>query len=703
MNARPLLLVACVPALVLAAPAFASAAEPAGLDFARLAALRQVTSVEISPDGRLVAYVLGVPRRPGRDDNGPEWAELHLVPFEGGPDRPYVHGEVNVSAIRFSADSSEVTYLAKRGKGDEAKTALWSIPVAGGESRQLVTHGEDIERYRVSPDGRHVAFVALEPESKTREKAKKKGYKQEVFEEDFRPRRLWIAELSPAAPPVLDPAAAAPEPGKPRALSIDGSVFDLDWSPDGKRLLVSVAPRPLIDDRMMLRRVRVVDAETGGTLASFDNPGKLGEFAWSPDGSQIAMITADDVHDPAEGRLKVAPASGGPLRDLLPGFEGHVTHFAWQDPRTLSFVADVGVETLSSEVDLGTREHTVRARSGKGAPVLTSLSLSDIGRRATFVGQTPGHPGEVFVTARGEGPRRLTTSNPWLADVTLAPQEAIRFTARDGVAIEGLLLRPLGSSAAAGRAPLLLMVHGGPESHDRNGWVTSYSRPGQIAAASGYAVFYPNYRGSTGRGVAFSKLGQGDPAGREFDDLIDAVDHLVQLGVADRERVGITGGSYGGYATAWCATRHTERFRAGVMMVGISDTSGKALTTEIPLEDKLVHTLSEPWESWDLARERSPLYHAEHSRTALLIAGGKDDTRVDPSQSLALYRALKLMGKTPVRYVRYPGEGHGNRSAAARDDYARRLMAWMNHFVRDRGTELPPWEIEPDLDDEEQE
>ena len=163
----------------------------------------------------------------------------------------------------------------------------------------------------------------------------------------------------------------------------------------------------------------------------------------------------------------------------------------------------------------------------------------------------------------------------------------------------------------------------------------------------------------------------------------------------------MTGGSYGGYATAWCSTRYSERFRAGVMFVGISNKLSKGLTTEIPHEDRMVHTLFDPWEKWQFSLERSPVYHAEKSRTALLIAGGTADTRVHPSQSLQLYRELKLMGNAPVRYVRYPGEGHGNLRAAARDDFARRLMRWMNHFVLEDGGELPPYELsEPPGDDD---
>src|SRR5690606_25809551 len=194
------------------------------------------------------------------------------------------------------------------------------------------------------------------------------------------------------------------------------------------------------------------------------------------------------------------------------------------------------------------------------------------------------HPAELFVmTAADEAPRRVTDTNPWLAGKRLAPQEVIRYEARDGLEIEGLLIRPLDETPGE-RAPLIVVVHGGPESHYDNGWLTGYSTPGQLAAARGFAVFYPNYRGSTGRGVAFSKTSQGDAAGAEFDDVIDGVDHLIEIGLVDGERVGVTGGSYGGYATAWFSTRHTERFAAGAMFVGIPNKIPKFGTTDIPYD-----------------------------------------------------------------------------------------------------------------------
>jgi dipeptidyl aminopeptidase/acylaminoacyl peptidase len=673
----------------------------AGLGFEQLAALRSVRQVAISADGATIAYALEVPRRPGVDPDGPAWRELRVVRLGDGEDRIYVGGEVKVSGVRFSPDGKLITYLAKRDGDDHA--ALWAIPVAGGESRRLLAFDGAITDYRLSPDGGTLAFVAAEPAGEEREKAEDAGYSQEVFEEDWRPTRAWLVPMPPFAPPVVDPSTPDSEPEEPRPLPIEGSVSHLRWSPDGSLLAVDVAPTPLVDDGYMRRRVHVVEAASGELRARIDNPGKLGNFEFSPDGFRLAMISAADPNDPADGRLLVVSASGGALRDVLPDLEGDVAAFAWQDATTLMFVADVREETRFGEVDVDSLQQKTHAVSGPAAggarvPIMTGLALSGDGQRGAVVGETPQHPAEVFVLAHGNAaPRRLTDSNPWLAGVELAPQEVFRHQARDGLGLGGVLIRPLGANE--GPAPLLLMVHGGPEAHRRNGWTTSYSAPAQLAAARGYAVFFPNYRGSTGRGVAFSKLGQGDAAGGEFDDLVDAVDALAAAGIADLDRVGITGGSYGGYATAWCATRYSERFKAGVMFVGISNKVSKGMTTEIPIEDIMVHTLFPPYTRWRYSLERSPIYYVEQARTPLLIAGGTADSRVHPSQSLQLYRALKLIGKTPVRYVRYPGEGHGNARAASRDDYARRLMRWMDHFVVEGRSDLPPWELEHRITD----
>jgi dipeptidyl aminopeptidase/acylaminoacyl peptidase len=384
---------------------------------------------------------------------------------------------------------------------------------------------------------------------------------------------------------------------------------------------------------------------------------------------------------------------------VLPDLESHITSFAWRDADNLVFISAEGVETRLGEVHVGENRQKTYVVSGPGeggarVPIMSGLSLSSDGTRVASAGNTPSHPGEVYaITLGNPSARRLTDSNPWLADIELHPQEVFVWRADDGLELEGPLIRPK-DSGKRGPLPLIMFVHGGPEGHRSNGWLTRYSSPAQLAADRGYVAFFPNYRGSTGRGVEFSKLGQSDAAGKEFDDLIDAVEALVDRGIVDADRVGVTGGSYGGYATAWLATRHTEMFRAGVMFVGISNKVSKGLTTEIPREDILVHTRFQPYENWQFSLKRSPIFWAEKARTPLLIAGGTDDKRVHPSQSLQLYRALKLVGKAPVRYVRYPGEGHGNARAASRDDYGRRLMRWMDHFVKEKKTDLPPWELE---------
>jgi dipeptidyl aminopeptidase/acylaminoacyl peptidase len=293
--------------------------------------------------------------------------------------------------------------------------------------------------------------------------------------------------------------------------------------------------------------------------------------------------------------------------------------------------------------------------------------------------------------------RRLTDSNPWLKEFDLAPQDVVSYTARDGLKLDGLLIRPLGAERGR-RYPLILYVHGGPEAHVRNGWLTSYGQPGQVAAARGYAVFYPNYRGSTGRGVAFSKMGQADYAGKEFDDLVDAADHFIKTGLADKDKIGVTGGSYGGFASAWCATFYSERFAAAVMHVGVTDHLSMFGTTDIPDEWYLVHSRKHLWEDWQFFLERSPVYHVQKARTPLLILHGKDDPRVDRGQSLELFRHLKTLNQAPVRLVFYPGEGHGNRKAAARYDYHLRMFQWFDHYLKGPGGSPPAHEIEYPLE-----
>ena len=652
-----------------------------------VAKLRTVIAAEISPDGRFVAYVLIVPRRPFADEDGPAWAELHVV----GPDgksRPYVTGEGNVDAIAWTPDGKGISFLGKRGKDKEK--ALYVIPADGGEARKVLGFDTDITAYSWSPDGKRAAFIAKEKKNKNKEKLEEKGFNQEIYEEEFRPVRVWIATIGD-------------EKEKPRALDLPGFPSELHWSPVGTHLAMALAPTPLIDDNYMRRKAYIFDADSGAIVSSFQNPGKLGDIAWSTDGTNLAVISAADLNDPSAGRLMIASPKDGSLREVLPNYEGQVEVVAWQDADTVMFLGSEGVWSTFGEVRRDGTAGKTHIPSGK--MTATRFSLSSDGNSAAFIMDSPTHPGEVFIMRHGDaGPKRVTDSNSWLAEMRFAAQEVVTYKARDGLMLEGMLIRPLDEEKGK-RYPLILRVHGGPEAHDHNGWLTVYHSPGQVGAAQGFAVFYPNYRGSTGRGVAFSKMGQGDAAGKEFDDLVDAVDHFITVGLADRDRVGITGGSYGGFASAWCATYYSDRFAASVMAVGISDIISKSGTTDIPNEEALVHALKRPWDDWKSMLERSPIYHVEKARTPILILHGKDDTRVHPGQSMELYRYLKTLGEAPVRLVWYPGEGHGNRKAAARLDYNIRMMEWFEHYLKGPGGQPPPHALDygQEVDDDKKE
>ena len=653
--------------------------------------MRSVDEAKISPDGGQVAYVLSVPRKLLKEKDGPAWGELRVVDDKGNS-RAFVSGTVKVSKVDWTPHGHGISFLTKR-KDDKTKS-LYVIPADGGEARKVLSHETGISGYSWSPDGKQVAFTAKEPLAAKTKKLQKKGFNQQVFEEDWQTIKVWITEL--------DLASSELGPKKARLLEIAGSASEIHWSPVGGLLAVAMAPTPSVDDSFMNRKVIIIDPESGEVRGNLTPPGKMGSFAWSPDGKHLALISSADRSDPLAGRLVVSSAEGGEVKDLLPNLAGHVKGLAWRDDQTIVYTADIGVTSTVGEVRLdgsGRKTHIAK----KTGLVLRSFTQATSGGHAAFVVNTPNHPPEVYLFKDGgEDPKRLTQSNPWLKDVRLARQEIVSFKARDGLQLEGILVRPLDYEPGK-RYPLILAVHGGPESHVSNGWVTSYARPGQMAAARDFAVFYPNYRASTGRGVAFSKLDHGDPAGAEFDDLVDAVDHLVATGLVDRDRVGITGGSYGGYASAWGATYYSDRFAAAVMFVGISNAISKAGTTNIPNEIYEVHQRRRVWDDWQFFLERSPIYYVKEARTPILILHGRNDPRVHPSQSLELFRLLKLQAKTPVRLVFYPGEGHGNKRAASRYDYSLRLLRWMEHYLKGPGGDPPPYELDYSLEEKEAE
>ncbi|TMO49923.1 alpha/beta hydrolase family protein [Pseudoalteromonas ruthenica] len=639
--------------------------------------IKSVIQTAISPDGEQVAFTRSLPRELYIDKNGYNYSELYVVDDEG-VERPFITGKVNIKSISWSADGQDIYFLAKL--GEDKHTALYHIPVDGGQAQQVFAlKGRSISSYELSPTGKQVAILAMPSKDKSEKELKKLGFMAEVYEQGLKNKQLHLIDL-----------AKADKPLDPEAIDIDGYVSDMNYADDGSKLLVKTQPTALIDDKYMKSQWHLFDVQSKAVTLSFKTEGKLGDAELSHDGRYVAILGAEDKHDPATGRLYLADTKSGEIKEWLPDFMGHIADIEWANTEnTLNFIAAVSPETFVGQIEVGDEDYDTLIEQGEF--IASRLSVSDSDKTIALRANTAKHPNEVFMI-RGDEATRLSDSNPWLNDKRFAKQQALSFEARDGVEIGGVLVYPLDYQEGQ-RYPLIMAVHGGPESHDKNGWVTSYSDPGQMGAARGYAVFYPNYRGSTGKGVAYSKLGQNDYAGKEFDDLVDMKQYLVKMGLVDSDRVGITGGSYGGYASAWGATKLTEHFAASVMFVGVTNQLSKFGTTDISNEMYLVHARSYPWEKWQWYLERSPIYWAGQSKTPLLIMHGKDDPRVHPAQSMELYRYMKVQGKD-VRLVYYPGEGHGNRRVAAQYDYSLRLMRWMDNYLMEGNKDMPDYKID---------
>jgi dipeptidyl aminopeptidase/acylaminoacyl peptidase len=639
--------------------------------------VKSVIQTSISPDGESVAFTRSLPRKLYVDENGSNYSELYVVDDEG-VERPFITGSVNIKSLQWSNDSKTIYFLAKL--KDDKFTSLYQIPVDGGQAQAVMSlKGTSISSYQLSPDNKQLALLAMPAADKSDKELKKLGFKAEVYELDLKNKQLFVVDL-----------AKEDKPLSPTAINIDSYVSDVNWSADSEKLLVKTQPTALIDDRYTKSMWHLYDIANEKVTLSFKTQGKLGDAELSHDGKYVAILGAEDKHDPATGRLFIADTETAKITEWLPNFMGHVVDFEWSHKRnTLNFIANVGTQSFVASIKAGSNKY--KKLVDEGQFIATQLSVSDSDKTLALRGNSAKHPNEVFIV-RSKKAKRLTDSNSWLNDKRFAKQETIKLKARDGVELDGVLVYPLDYKKGT-HYPLIMSVHGGPESHDKDGWITNYSRPGQMGAARGYAVFYPNYRGSTGKGVDYSKLGQNDYAGKEFDDLVDFKNHLVEMGLVDSKRVGITGGSYGGYASAWGATKLTEHFAASVMFVGVTNQLSKFGTTDISNEMHLVHARSYPWDKWQWYLERSPIYWAGQSETPLLIMHGKDDPRVHPAQSMELYRYMKVQGKD-VRLVYYPGEGHGNRKVAAQYDYSLRLMRWMDNYLIEGKKDMPDYEID---------
>ncbi len=644
--------------------------------------MKRVGSAVMSPKGDWIAYTVSVPRE-ATDKAGPAYNELYLISVRSREVKPFITGKENVSSVTWRPDGSALAFLAARWDG--ASSQVWLIPAGGGEARQLTRTETPVSAYAWSPAGDRLAYLANSPRSAREKKLEGAGYGFVYVEEDLKHRNLYVVDV-----------AEASLAGTPKQLTKDITVWSFVFAPDGKSIALAASPRNHVDDSYMFQRIHLLNLESNTLRQLANNPGKLGNYVFSPDGAHLAYAAALEQKDHAVSQAFVVSVASGVVKNLTPPkFRGHARWVDWKDASTVLMGAAEATAHTITAVHVSTGARTTLLTSASSRIVFDQLSFSADGKSAAFSANASAFPGDLFLWDIGSDPVRLTNVNPWLSERQFGKQEVISYKSRDGVEIEGILLFPV-SYEKGSAYPLITIVHGGPEANYANGWMTSYGEPGQVLAGKGYAVFYPNYRSSTGYGVEFAAVGYMDPAGKEFDDIADGIEFLVKKGIADRNRMGLGGGSYGGYAAAWFATYNTKMVKAVCMFVGISDLISKRGTTDIPHEELYVHSGKSLEQMWDLALKRSPLYYAHQSKTATLIMGGGADPRVHPTQGMELFRQMKMSGHPAVRLVQYPGEGHGNARQPGRIDVLYRILDWYDWYVKDLkplNGPMPPLDI----------
>lgn len=626
--------------------------------------MKSVTAVDLSPDGNRVVYSVRVPRSID-EEPGTAYSELWLLDRETGMIRQLTGSGVSSRSPQWSPDGKYIAFLSQR-RSHHPQTQIYLLPADGGEAYPVTSSTTGIRSYEWSPDGTRIAYTATEPLGEEEQSARRMGYNQRVVDQDYRFHRLHVVDISSKETKLLNEENRA--------------VWDFRWSPDGSMFIVQASDRPTVDDSFMFKRMYLLSAG-GGTMEKFiDTEGKLGTMAWSPDGEKIAYMGATALNDPTDGSIFIASVNDRSTRNITEGYEGTVTWLAWLDDESVLFTAEERQHTVARSIpsDGGEMQPVVT-----GGPNFSSLSYVFGSGIIAAAASTNEHSNEVYTGTVREGIlHRHTVTNPELENVWLGSYDIVTWEAEDGWIIEGLLMKPKGYEEGK-RYPLVAQIHGGPEAAYTDGWNTTYNRWTHLLAQRGIMVFFPNYRASTGRGVAFAMGNHRDLAGSEFQDVLDGIDYLIDEGYVDPGRVGIGGGSYGGYFAAWGATRHSDRFAAAVTFAGASNRISSAGTTDAVHEFSLVHWDLRIYEHFDLVFDRSPIAHIHNANTPVLIGHGENDRRVDTGQAWELYRALTYAG-VETEFVLYPGAGHALTTVHHQLDFLKRSLRWFEMYLTDK-------------------